>query len=635
MDSFEPANGTTVDSMTPIFSWDAVDFDNACYRLEINDQDGNRVYATGYVQGMLSTVVPIGKLQPGQTYFWRVRITDDENWKDIQNRANSEWVEFTMADTLSHDATPALDLDGWGVVVYSGGDDIVEWTNLDTYVKVIDHDGIAPDGSSHRVTLKFPNNTTYDLQYDYSESPTVAYYGHNFETAPQSGDYIFRVVDPGNNSGEITDNLAEQFILNPLAPPQAIAPAMDSDVADTCPTFQWNPVDGANRYRIRIYNMNGGTVMRWTTPNTTAWTVPPGILAPNTEYKYRVEARDAHNSFETDSNTLYPALSADYIRFTTGDKIEAPYIDLANNGVFTWNHPDVENMLSFWIKVHDAEGVPDNIKSVKVRLPDYATSGHEALLYFDYNESGTCGVYQGESLLPIQSGPYTFVVEDNEGHITERSEQLNINCLTEPDNWLFDIQPQPDGDGTGFNFTWGPVEPSFSGFYRLEIYNRDYNRIYMFPTMDTQYHLPPGFLKKHELYSFRITVRREFFDQNVDNGASMPWGSDNRPTLVAVPLTVTGGGNTPSIDLDSWGAVVYHYPHPTNGSDKYRLGFSVKVSDADGVPKNIGSVTVTYGENTWDLYYDSKINDREAYYWRWFEIDAPKIPLSMEPIPLR
>ena len=251
-------------------------------------------------------------------------------------------------------------------------------------------------------------------------------------------------------------------------------------------------------------------------------------------------------------------------------------------------------MLSFWIKVHDAEGVPDNIKSVKVRLPDYATSGHEALLYFDYNESGTCGIYQGESLLPIQPGPYTFVVEDNEGHITERSEQLDINCLKEPDPWFFDIQPQPDGDGTGFNFTWGPVEPSFSGFYRLEIYNRDYNRIYMFPTMDTQYHLPPGFLKKHELYSFRITVRREFFDQNVDNGASMPWGSDNRPTLVAVPLTVTGGGNTPSIDLDSWGAVLYHYPHPIDGTDdKYRLGFSVKVSDANGVPKNIKSVTVT------------------------------------------
>ena len=617
MDSFEPANGTTVDSMTPIFSWDAVDFDNACYRLEINDQDGNRVYATGYVQGMLSTVVPIGKLQPGQTYFWRVRITDDENWKDIQNRANSEWVEFTMADTLSHDATPALDLDGWGVVVYSGGDDIVEWTNLDTYVKVIDHDGIAPDGSSHTVTLEFPDGIKENLFYDYSASPTVAYYYRSFGGTPDDGEYIFRVVDPSDNSGQITDDLT----VNLLAPPRAVSPAMNESVTDTCPTFQWNAVDGANRYRIRIYNMDGGTVMRGNAPNTTAWTVPPGILAPNTEYKYRVEARDAHISFETDSSTMYPASSGDYIRFTTGSETGAPYIDLDSNGVHTWNHADVGHNLSFWIKVHDAEGVPGNIKSVKVRFPDYATSGKEETLYFDYNESDTCGIYRCESFLSIQGDTYTFVAEDNEGHITERSEQLDINYLTQPDNWGFDIQPQPDGDGTGFNFAWDAVEDGFSGFYRLEIYDRNYNRLDTFATEQTEYNLAPGFLEKHELYRFRITARREFFDQNVDNGASMPWLSDERPTWVAGSLSE--GDYTPSIDLDSWGAVLYHYPHPIDGTDKYRLGFSVKVSDADGVPKNIGSVTATDGSTTWDLYYDLMISDTAAYYWRFFEITNP------------
>ena len=58
--SFVPADGAIVDSMTPIFSWDAVDFENACYRLTIDDEWGNRVHSTSRVPGMLSAVVPQG-----------------------------------------------------------------------------------------------------------------------------------------------------------------------------------------------------------------------------------------------------------------------------------------------------------------------------------------------------------------------------------------------------------------------------------------------------------------------------------------------------------------------------------------------------------------------------------------------
>ena len=229
--------------------------------------------------------------------------------------------------------------------------------------------------------------------------------------------------------------------------------------------------------------------------------------------------------------------------------------------------------------------------------------------------------YQGESFLGVQSGIYTFVVEDNDGHVTEKTELLDVNCLTPPVDWTLDITPEAAGDGTGFHFVWDPVETGFEGFYRLEIYDRNYNQIYRLATLDNQYDLPPGFLKKQELYRFRVTARREFFDENVDNGASMPWAFDDFPTRVAVPLT--GGSALPSIALDSWGAVVYHYPDPTTGNSKYRLAFSAKISDADGVPENIQSVTVSDGTTTWDLNYDSKVNETEAYYWLWFEIADP------------
>ncbi len=614
--SLVPSQGQTVTSFMPVFSWGAVDFDNACYRLEINDQWGNRVYASSRVKGMLSAQVPPGKLQPGQTYSWRVRVTDSENWEDVQNRANSQRVSFTMGQILDQSATPALDLDGWGVVAYSGGNEGVDWTQLDVEVRVTDQDGISSDGSSHTVTIEFPDGTLHNLQYSYSESSTVASYYFYSELAPQDGEYIFRVVDPAGNSAQLTDTLTVKTLL----PPKALAPVMEAVVDDTTPTFKWTQVDGANRYRIRIYNMDGSTIYRGNAPDTDTWTIPPGILQPHTQYKYRVEARDAHSPFEIDHSTRYPSSSNDYIRFTTGSETTAPQIDLDSSGVHTWNHPDMGHTVEFWIKVHDAQGI-DSIKSVKVRFPDYTSeNGHEEMLYLDSQESSTSAVYRGDSYLAVQGGVYTFVAEDHDGHVTQQQELLVVDPLTPPDNWTFDITPKPDGDGTGFHFDWTAVDKAV--YYRVEIYDRNNNtRLYALPTTQTQYDLAPGFLKKHELYRFRITAWKEFFDENFDNGFSMPWRRDNRLTRVAVPLT--GGTSAPAIDLYSWGAVVFHYPHPVDGSDRYGLGFSVRVNDLDGVPRNIQSVTAAHGDKTWTLNFDYANNDTEAYYWLFVHIDDP------------
>ena len=517
-----------------------------------------------------------------------------------------------MADA----ATPALDLDGWGVVTYCGGNDQVTVWGMDTYVKVIDHDGIAADGSSHTVSLKLNGETIVEkLPFSSRESGTVAYYGGLYDVTPTPGTYTFTVTDPSGASAEIID------YLNPvvtLAPPKAIAPADGSTVADTSPTFRWNAVSGAKRYRIGIYDMSNKTVYRGNAPDTTSWTVPPGVLAPSTRYKYRVEARDAHIGFEVDSNTIYPVSSDDYIEFTTGPERSAPFIDFDSSGVYTWNHPDAGHNLFFWIKLHDAQGVPDNIKSVTVRFPDYASSGHEERLYYNSNESDTCAAYEGESFpLQIESGNYTFVVEDNDGHVTEKTETLTADVLTPSAS--FSIVPTSTGDGTGYSFDWDIV--SGVAFYRVEIYDLDKNRIYKFVTLNSEYDLAPGFLEKETLYRCRVTAWGEFFEDNVDNAISMPWSSDDWPSAVTLPMA--GGGSTPTIDLDSFGAVVYHYPDPTDGSDRYRLGFSVKVGDADGVPKNIRSVTATDGTTTWDLYYNEAVSGTQASYFRWVEIDNP------------
>jgi hypothetical protein len=66
------------------------------YRFEIYKLHGGRVYSTGYNKDMVSHTVPIDALKSGQTYRWRIRIADSDDWVNVQNRSNSEWQVFHL-----------------------------------------------------------------------------------------------------------------------------------------------------------------------------------------------------------------------------------------------------------------------------------------------------------------------------------------------------------------------------------------------------------------------------------------------------------------------------------------------------------------------------------------------------------
>jgi len=95
--TFSPNNGATLRSNTLTFSWHAVKADLPVhYRFEIYKRHGGRVYSTGYNKDMVSHTVPIDVLKSGQTYRWRVRISDSDDWVNIQNRSNSDWQVFHL-----------------------------------------------------------------------------------------------------------------------------------------------------------------------------------------------------------------------------------------------------------------------------------------------------------------------------------------------------------------------------------------------------------------------------------------------------------------------------------------------------------------------------------------------------------
>ena len=806
--TFSPAAGATLTSKTPTFSWDAVDDTDGpiYYRMWIKSATEESVFRTAREQNLLSCTVPPGVLLPGETYEWYVRVGDNSDWEEEDNRADSEWLTFTMAGTLdAHSAKPAIDAVQWGAVTDSNANG----DNLSLFIRVVDHDGVAYDGASHQVEVTYPDGTTTkQLKHVTPVSSIAGEYELWEGGTPQAGDYTFTVTDPEGNTGTHTDTV----VVNPLAAPDedAFTPSLknptaesitatfdnvwvngspyenfdtytsiedldlkkwkpwhenasiqgqklsvtiddtigrgngglefknpasiqslqaditvssismdssagarisgaflnngagdvsaniyvrgdrvtysvsldninsqetyhwdhldggqlksvslgqtvtvsitwdgtkltfnaDGDTAEytptgtftppkrpymslvarmnlvttTTPTFTWDSITDANRYKVRIYNYNNNnTVWNGYIGNATSYRVPPGVLEPNAYYRYRVEARDANNPLEIDNRSKSPASTNQNYRFYTGSAAATvPFIEFDNAGVQVWNNDVLGAGLAFWIKVHDAQGVPEDIKSARVIYPD----GSEELLYYypgNTSNTSTGGAYTRSSYpAQIQSGTYTFVVEDLSGNSYAVDETLTSNQIGYPDSSTLSPVHNTLANSTGLNFDWADV--SGAAFYRLEIYDTDGNRLYAFPTTQSSYQLPEGFLKEKTLYRYMVKTRREFFDQNVDNGSSSPWSLDQSPYFLTTSLS--GGSSNPVLDDDNLGVYVAHTVMPHTSNSSYLLSFEVKVTDPDGVPANIKSVKVVYPDGFTNrfLRYDRHLSVTEAMY---------------------
>ena len=95
--TFKPGNGADLYSSTPTFTWAAVREDIPLYyRLEINSLHGDRVYSTKRYKNMLSHKIIAGVLKKGQSYRWRLRVTDSDDWLNVQNRSHTGWQIFNI-----------------------------------------------------------------------------------------------------------------------------------------------------------------------------------------------------------------------------------------------------------------------------------------------------------------------------------------------------------------------------------------------------------------------------------------------------------------------------------------------------------------------------------------------------------
>ena len=149
--------------------------------------------------------------------------------------------------------------------------------------------------------------------------------------------------------------------------------------------------------------------------------------------------------------------------------------------------------------MHDAQGVPGDIKSVKVIHPDGPAISLKPYCSNPWTASTpTSCIYYAETDLPTVQGTYTFIAEDQGDHIFSVQENFTPDVIGYPDKSSLSATVEPPTGGTEVSFDWDDVPGAL--FYSIDIYDYDYNLIYTFHTTDSEYHLPKGFLKNETLY---------------------------------------------------------------------------------------------------------------------------------------
>jgi hypothetical protein len=546
-ETLSPANGSVITSRTPVFTWGSLEDPQmqVYYRFQIFDNTGYRVYASERSAEMRSIVPPQGILQPGQTYTWRVQINDSSDYTQVENLSVTESFTITMADDFTPGTNPpVIHIDGfgaWNASMYSFEDD-----STGLWVKVIDHDGIAYDGSSHQVSVTF-NGQTLPLNLFRYNSAFEARYENFLWIDPQlrAGEYVFTVIDPDGHTATATDTL----VVDPLPIPDQNAFHVVSE--GTSPAFAWGPVPGARRYRIRIRDENWNIVWNGyqTLQSDMSYTVPPGVLLPHTFYLPQLHAWDDFEGFDVDNSS-----SSNQIAFTTGEESENPMIE-TRHGAATRNSPDQGAYLYFWTKVHDAQGVPGDIQSVIVTFP----GGTSIDLDLIDTESDTCGIYYAEDFsLPIAAGEYTITVTDLDGNIHSVTDTLDVNSIGFP----AEATVNSTVNGTRVDVAWEEIDDA--AYYRLEIYDMDGNRLHTINTIQNAYVIPDGYLKENTVYQYRVTTWREFFDQGIDNSSrsvAKPFETGSNQDA-STPEILTG--DNPDITITGGRSVVVYGTSTSN-----------------------------------------------------------------------
>ena len=299
-ENLSPADGETLFSRTPTFSWEAIEFSDIpiFYRLVILEAHSEkRVYGTGRIRNMLSHTVPDGILKPGQSYRWRVWAMDNRDGLEVQNRSNSKWLSFAMAEKLNDFQINVA------IKNVRYPDD-----NYATHIEVIigdDFTGNLPNNIDS-IIITGPKGDLPITRGGFTYYPQFKDFYISIAGSPEAGRYAFTVTS-GNLKAIAMDTLSVLRSI-PIPDTRALSPAESAIIRSKMPRFSWGPVEYEKApvyYRLEIWNpaITERAYASKFEKNMLTHTIPVGTLKAGETYKWRVQVVDSYNWERVENRT--------------------------------------------------------------------------------------------------------------------------------------------------------------------------------------------------------------------------------------------------------------------------------------------------------------------------------------------
>lgn len=150
-------------------------------------------------------------------------------------------------------------------------------------------------------TLLLPGGETVSVpasSYDPTQERYELSLPYLFSTLVPSGTYRSRVPSPGGTAETVQDSVQVSF----LGLPTLVQPVFGARV-DCTPFLQWLPVERATRYQVLLRKRHETATLYSDTISTTELTVPPGVLAFDTQYEWKVYAFDRSADGDVDNQS--------------------------------------------------------------------------------------------------------------------------------------------------------------------------------------------------------------------------------------------------------------------------------------------------------------------------------------------
>lgn len=189
---------------------------------------------------------------------------------------------------------------------------------LNVWISLVDTNNNNPPDFVQSIEVRAPDGSEFSLDPVKDWLPyDRGYWGRFF-----ASDFVSQDFPSGTYSVTVTPKQGRKIIEHDhvfarwLNPPSVIYPTDGQTNVPATPFLQWSPVAGASYYRILLWNEDWNEPVYWYwdrqfRTDFNAVRLPLGDLKPNTNYRIRIEARNAVQDLDKRSRS-------DWIYFTTG-----------------------------------------------------------------------------------------------------------------------------------------------------------------------------------------------------------------------------------------------------------------------------------------------------------------------------